>query len=121
MPYREPLKAALYDDKFFITSNKWINKITLTTTNHNTVEYDFVWPDVVAACTNSVQSTFNPSPLPPRVYSTTDAALLARIELFRNDTDPYYENLNTLSKEALVKKMKRKSTYKGDTISTTGV
>ena len=88
--YSLPLKAVLYDSSFILKKNVkgWKDAPTVARSNLND---GIVWPEDLAAATNSVLSEINPKPPAARLYLLSNADLLAFLEEFRSKTTIYYQ------------------------------
>jgi hypothetical protein len=118
IPYHIPLKLILLNKNNYINFPDWENNFNVP---NNDINPDFVWPEVIAAAMNSVQSDFNLNLPNPRIYSTTDTDLTDVIHRFKEQCNEYYNtSLKSLNNNILKIMLKRKVGYTGEIASTTG-
>lgn len=114
--YHIPLRKAILNRNFEVLDNEWDGRPAVIT------DPSFKWPEVIAAAMNCVESEQHPIGQTPRLYSITDASLLSDRNYFHEATDSYYMiELNSKTVTALSAIIGKKLTYKGETMSTSGV
>jgi hypothetical protein len=105
IPFHIPLKLILLNKNNYIHFPDWENNCNAANSDINP---DFVWPEVIAAAMNSVQSDFNPNPNNPRLYSTTDVDLTEVLNSFKERCSPHYNNLKSTTNNCLKIMLKRR-------------
>jgi hypothetical protein len=116
-PFHIPLKYILLNKNTTMILNEWAEKDAVSNINP-----EFKWPEVIAAAMDSVVSEFNPHPMHPRLYTTTDNQLTDDIDVFREKCSNYYTvyllNNNVVNIKSMIK---RKIGYSGQIMSTFGI
>eukprot|EP01031_Cornospumella_fuschlensis_P025170 gene25170-30398_t len=106
----------------FYDINRWaaLPMLNNTLTSSDTRD-DAIPPDVLALASHSVQSDFNPSPFPPRLYLYRDSQLALGVNEFKSAVKSYYTTeLKRLTQPELVSILKRKVTIFGAVAPTSG-
>ena len=86
------------------------------------VDPDFVWPALLAAAMNSVQSSFNLHPHEPRMYISSNDTDGGRLTAYKDKTLPYFAHLaeRGVTNAMLEETIKRLVDYRGENLSHTG-
>ena len=103
--YCLPIQGYLYDKTKKVTQFNWDNS---TVQPASVLDASFRWPEVIVATMNSVRSQFNPNPPAPRLISLDDTQLIAKLNIFTQQTASVY---NTCSVAALQAILRRRLTH----------
>lgn len=119
IPYRTPLRDILFKDE-----DEGLTAAAFSSSIEDYADYnpDFKWPELLAATTNSVQSTlFNPNPPEPRRYANTDMTLMNDLQRLDGETHTYYNvTVTGLRNRDIQRLLKRKCSYSGEEPTLTG-
>lgn len=120
IPYHIPLKEAILDSNFEVRQTSWAHDMPYHTAR---IDPHFVWPELLAAALPSVATSHNSNPPHSRVYPSESDELRGFLQEFKARTDDRYYGsiLDAENKGSLELRLRRKVSYAGDSVSTTGI